>query len=165
MGSVLQATPAWSPTVPQVLPALLQHWLLCRSTGPDRSLHQHGPPTAFVRHLTAPLWGSPWLQLDMDFTMDLHGCRGTAASPGSAPGECREISACPFPLTWVSADFFPSHILLPCLWLLLHCRVFFLLNTLSQRWYRCCWWALPRPAVGLSGSQLGTHSRAHGESF
>jgi len=117
------------------------------STGPGRSLLQcslpmgsqfpsgmpllqRGVPSTGCRWRSAP----PWTSMD---------CRAQPASPWSAPGaagefllQCLEhLLPSPSSLTLVSAELFLSHSLTSLPQLLLHCRFFPFLTTLSQRCY------------------------------
>jgi len=92
------------------------------STGPARSLLQHGLPMVSQPRLgILLLWHGvvPGLQVGICSTVDLHGLWGTACLTMVFSTGCREISALvpgappppPSALTLVSAELFLSHIL------------------------------------------------------
>ena len=105
------------------------------------------------------------LQVDICSTVDLHGLQGhslphhsllhglqgnlcSSAWSTSSPSFFTDLGACrALFLTYFQSSFW--------LLLLLYSAFFFtFLTMLSQRCYRCCWWARPWPVAGSSWSHL-----------
>lgn len=116
---------------------------LCRTTGPDRSLLQHGSPRG-----SQPSWGTLLLHVRSSMA-----AAGTAVSPRSAPEAAGEPLSVLLPRPGCLQSSFPpefSFLSSGCC-----CTaVFFFVNTLSQSCYHCCWRALPWPVMGLPWTHL-----------
>jgi len=120
-----------SHTRPQILPAnLFQHGLLSlhRSTGPARSLLQHGLPIGSQPLLgTSTCSNTESTTSEICSTMDLHMLQGVSLPHhglhhGLQGNLCSGAwsTSSPSSLTSVSAGLFLSHILTPLSWLQLH---------------------------------------------